>query len=326
MGRKRLLLGLTLVVMTALSRLSPAEPSQAELQGWFDQIEATAPVTKTALDAAERKALLDEVSEHRVASLAQLTKYDPPPGETGFCFGRAMASHLLARKRGLANESIHKLFVVGDMGVWRFHVTTLVKGKEDGQLYAIDPVMRDLGHADPMTPEAWIAIVHKEWDPSKKCKLYLTDPFTTIADMRVVHGKDFETGEYLFEIKFDPAGKPGLEPFTFGGTEQQTVYRVSLDAQLRYFLRTRDSSLENRFDFLKLEMKVLKGPQTVVRKFDFRSYFVDLLDDLRQPARPVVAGGVPHDGLVPALDGAPVPPADASEPAALFGFKGDFLN
>jgi len=312
-----------LVFVVALSGNAFADAGQAEAQAWYDQVETTNPATKDALTAAERKALLDEAGAHKVAALKWVPKYDPT-GDIGFCFGRAMTTHLMARRMGLKGEAIQKLFIFGDLRQganpeWRFHVTTLVKGAEDGKLYAIDPIFPGMGHPTPLPAADWIEIVRRTWDKPRKAHLVLAERDSIIADMRVLPGKDFETGEKLFEISFNPATKPGFTGFSFGKPSlsgeapETTVYRADAAAEAKHFLRARGTPAADRYDFLKLEMKILKGPETITRVFDYKSYFIDLLDDLKQPpprTAPMVAE---------ALD------TDSDEPVSL-GFDADALN
>ena len=61
--------------------------------------------------------------------------YDPK-GTVGFCFGRATMVHMEALIRNIDPNSVRKIWIAGDMGVWGHHVATLVKA-QDGW-YVID--------------------------------------------------------------------------------------------------------------------------------------------------------------------------------------------
>lgn len=58
-------------------------------------------------------------------------------GDLGFCFFRALVVHAEALRRGVDPQSIRKIWAVGDMGEWAFHVSTIIKA-DDGGWYAID--------------------------------------------------------------------------------------------------------------------------------------------------------------------------------------------
>lgn len=94
---------------------------------------------KIGLTTEQINELYNTVLFHPVASLAVLEKYNAGRG-VGFCFGRAMTVHLEALfVNGLHNSQIKKLWVVGDMGQWGFHVTAAVYSTE-GKWIAVDPI------------------------------------------------------------------------------------------------------------------------------------------------------------------------------------------
>lgn len=166
------------------------------------------------LSPESRQALWDEAFAHPVAGLddpAKLQRYDPT-GIIGFCFGRAMAVHLLARRLGLAESSIAKLFVVGDLRSgpdpeWRFHVATLVRGA-DGRWYAIDPIL-----GEPVEAREWVARVRGIWDREGKAKFYRVPAAAVLPDITTVpETPEKESGERLIELRFEPAGRAGFEP------------------------------------------------------------------------------------------------------------------
>ncbi|MFM6929667.1 MAG: hypothetical protein ACKOX6_14460 [Bdellovibrio sp.] len=128
---------------------------------------------KANLDAKEAKALYEEVTRHPVARLLNVKKYDPN-SQMGFCFGRAMTAHLEALSRGVAKESIRKVYVVGAMKalvgdiVWQFHVATAVKSS-DGGWWVIDPFF---GKAVKL--EQWYDRMYSH-DTKGTLRLYVTD-------------------------------------------------------------------------------------------------------------------------------------------------------
>jgi hypothetical protein len=92
----------------------------------------------------------------------------------GFCFGRAMAVHLLALNSGLQKESIRKIWLVGDLNFgghwWKFHVATAVRG-EDGKWYVLDTVFNRLLPIDD-----WYREFRAAHDPSGTARLISTEP------------------------------------------------------------------------------------------------------------------------------------------------------
>ncbi|GEM_PF-3520457 len=273
-----------------LSVLQPAEapavvpaPVPADPRALYDGIRRST-VTLQGLAAAQRQQLWEAVFRHPVAGLddgKKLKKYDPQ-GFIGFCFGRSMAAHLLARQRGLADDSVRQLFVIGDLREgadphWRFHVTALVKG-EDGAWYAIDPIMEG-----PMTVTAWMAAVRKTWDRNRKARLYMTPASTVLPDVTVVPEPGHETGARVIELSFDPAGKAGFSPLAGLGDE---VFVVSAEATPKYF-KTTDAKA-GAFDFESIPVNDMR--------VSYNGYFVDLLRDIASGVQSLMLSEVVPDG------------------------------
>ncbi|MBI5240264.1 MAG: hypothetical protein HY926_07305 [Elusimicrobia bacterium] len=242
-------------------------PAPADPKAVYDRI-AGSPARLKALDARRRQELWDAAFRHPVAGLddeRKLAKYDPQ-GFIGFCFGRAMAAHLLARQMGLAESSVRKLFAVGDLREgeepqWRFHVAALVRG-DDGAWYAIDPIMEG-----PMTAVAWLSEVRRAWDKTGKARFYLTEASAVLPDVTTVPEPGQETGERLIELSFDPAGKEGFSPAAGLGAG---VFSVSPSASARY-LKTAPEA----FDF--------DGIAINGQRISYNGYFFDLLRALAAP-------------------------------------------
>lgn len=256
-----------LAMLALLLSASLLAATQEQGEEWYEEIVATQ-TTQDSLSAAERKQIFRDAVNHKVASPAMLSKYDPT-GEIGFCFGRAMAVHLLARQQGLAKESIRKLFVIGDLRSgedpeWRFHVTTLVKG-DDGKWYAIDPIMTaPTGPSDSMLAENWIQTVQSVWDRKKRATFYNVSSEAVMPDVREFPEPSKETGHYIIELKFTPNGKTGFSERHFGS---RTYYLVSDTAETDYFMQVGERPAD-AFPFVALKINA-----TV---FPFRNYFFDL--------------------------------------------------
>lgn len=259
---------------------------QKELQTLYDRIDQQSPETKTGLNEDDRKKLLDNVVHHKVAALSAISKYDKTPNEEiGFCFGRAMTAHLLARKMGVARNSIKKLYIAGDMTSgsvrWRFHVTTLVKDEKSKSWYSIDPVMVSVGKKDPLLPKDWMQTAKNEFDSTNTTKFYVTDTNAIMVDMRQVPATlADENNERIIEAKFDP-NRPGITLDT--ATEDIGTFKLySLDAkaQEKYFINRLESLPTEEFDFMKLDVVILKNRVSTPRHYEYNNYFTDLLNDL----------------------------------------------
>jgi len=221
----------------------------------------------TGFDARQRESLFRAVADHKVAGLDQLDKYDPT-GIIGFCFGRAMAAHLIALRMGLTQDNIRKLFIVGDLRSgdkpeWRFHVTTLVRGI-DGAWYAVDPVL-----PEAMEMSAWIAKVQDTWDKGRKSRLYVTPADTVLPKLSVFpETPEAETGELIIELKFDPKGKKGFEAVESLPDKKTMAFDVDAERAARYFDGA--SGGQGTFGFMGIR---INGEW-----FDFNSYFADLIE------------------------------------------------
>jgi hypothetical protein len=86
------------------------------------------------------------LAEHPIAKPESAMDFDRG-SEIGFCFGRALLAHYELLKRGVPQEAIVKLFVLGDLKVghslWKFHVAVGVRDPEKG-LWVIDPLQPSL--------------------------------------------------------------------------------------------------------------------------------------------------------------------------------------
>jgi hypothetical protein len=230
----------------------------AKISEEFLRIDTTSPSKVEFLDAKARDLLLLDAKAHPVARLDQLNKYDPQK-LTGFCFGRAMAVHILARQRGLKPQSIKKQFIVGDLrGIraketeWRFHLTTLVKG-EGGKWYAIDPIFPRV-----LTQTEWIEKTRAMWDEWYKESLKFKDPQSRIyivsrdgvmPDIRSFVPPERETAEHIIELSFAPNSQIG---FTRESSLGERVYSLNDRATEKFFLTTSELPKENRFNFIGL--------------------------------------------------------------------------
>ncbi|MBI5623556.1 MAG: hypothetical protein HY924_07250 [Elusimicrobia bacterium] len=256
----------------SLSASAPRPHAPASPAELYRSLTAGPPSHIEGLTPSQLSDLWKRTYEHKIAGLddeAKLKRYDPD-GIIGFCFGRAMAAHLLARQLGLPQDRIKKLFVIGDLRSgetpeWRFHVTTLVKGIDD-RWHAVDPIMDG-----PMTADEWISAVHRGWDPAKKARFYLTDADAVIPDITSVPDLPKETAARIIELAFDPEGKEGFTPWS-GSAER--VYEIDAARQAGH-LRSAGSSSAG-FDFLQVAVNDML--------ISYNGYFADLLAELAAPS------------------------------------------
>jgi hypothetical protein len=119
------------------------------------------------------KQVYDAMSNHEVASVSQLKKYDPD-GRTGFCFGRATSVHMELLARGVQKESIRKVWAIGEMDTgegfkWGHHVATAVQADEGGW-WVIDTS----GFGLKSLPD-WLAEMNK-YSANQSIRLVVTSP------------------------------------------------------------------------------------------------------------------------------------------------------
>jgi hypothetical protein len=280
---------------------------QNEMVTRYENIILQSASTKEALTLNEISTLLELVSNNVVASLGSISLYDPPQndqpvGEIGYCYGRAMAAHLMARKFGLSERSISKIFAAGDMQNgsirWRFHVATIVPGV-DGNLYAIDPIMPDLirrynrelgtqfDPAKALTPVEWINIVEHFYanedvvtarspelldNPNFNgvVKFYMTSTRAIMVDMRVIPANiAVENGKRIIEVLFNPSLYGGFRPVYHKG--ELLYYEVVNEQTLDELFMTYDEPLIDQFDFFKLDIDIYFIKDDIVRETG-RSY------------------------------------------------------
>jgi hypothetical protein len=263
----------THIVCMFLFLFAPAHPlgaeeeSDAALTASYRNILSTSPVRCTSLGREERKMLYDWVARHKVAGLSELKRYDPK-NIMGFCYGRAMAVNLAARRMGLSPESIRKIFAIGRLGTgavteWRWHVATLVMG-DDGLWYAME---FNLAH-EPCNVDEWIEKVHTQKDPGRKAKFYSTSPDAITPDLRIFPAINLETGGRIIELSFNPDGRVGIirEKSTKAGK-----YRV-YDSVLKDYLAIITIGEGKSFDFTKVTVNGID--------YSSNNYFDDLLNSI----------------------------------------------
>ena len=242
----------------------------------YRTVSEDSPSPKTFLTDQERRFLFYYAANHPVARLDRLSQYDPS-GHIGFCFGRAMTVHLIARRMGLSNDSIRKLFIIGYLDTredpqgdpeWRFHVTTLVKG-EKGAWYAVDPIMQGV-----MSIKEWVKYVRATWDKKNQALLYMTSPSTIIPDLRVVPEIADEKGENVLELSFDPREFEGFTPKAIPGNSDDLFFEVGDEATATFFTHVYEEDVDDSFKFLGISVND--------KTYFYNNYFVDLLIDLTE--------------------------------------------
>lgn len=249
-----------------------------EILKQYQEIEELSLSGKQALNNQERKNLFQEALEHPVTALSveNIKKYDPDQ-TIGFCFGRAMAVHLLARAHyGLASSSIRKLFVIGDLRSgaspeWRFHVTTVVKGltsRNRKTWYAIDPILET-----PILLSTWMKTIQSKWDQNQKAMFYWVNNSVILPDTsHFIDLKNIEkeTGERILELSFNPDKKEGFQKLMFHG---MNLYQLTPDAESKYFYTVNFESIPlYPFDFLSIRVNDLM--------ISYNNYFKDLLNSI----------------------------------------------
>jgi len=293
LAREAIVTKLSTIVISAifflgLSFSASADVNEQVRERFYEVQDDAKTKLKATLNAKERQELFTYVVNHKVAAVTDenTKKYDPT-GEIGYCYGRAMAVHLRARRMGLRPESISKLFIVGDLRQgenpeWRFHVTTLVRGTEGGW-YAVDPILlRKSGFkGTPLTMAQWVKTVRSIWAKERVSYLYRVGAESVVPDIRTFPYPSMETGEHLIELKFTPEGKEGFKASLEEGIRYWELDRT---AQEKYFLRGKEPVDAEQFNFEKLDIRQIKPDGFSDSHYDYNFYFRDLIDDIRQAA------------------------------------------
>jgi len=276
------------------------EKSQKQSQKLYQQISVQYDsFTNSQLSQVYRLAIENEVADTRV--LGKYDKNEGHEGEIGFCYGRAMGAHLIAKKMGVKDSSVKKLFIIGDMRSlgwknnwpeWRFHVTTIVKGPE-GVWYAIDPITisgfnRRSKRFNPPTVAKWVSFVREGWDSwhgeKYKSKLVLTDTSMIFPDIRTLNNP--ETGTNIIDLNFNFEKNEVLvsEEWSqrFGLLASTNPIHLAFGSKgQEYFLTTDEERDEDRFNFNELKINVfVKGGDTIKIHYKYFNYFSDLLTSI----------------------------------------------
>lgn len=90
--------------------------------------------------------------------------------QMGFCWGRGVAAHLIARQADLNTASVRKVWALGPLdGGWSYHMTTIVR-RDDGAWIALDPIF---GREMPV--EEWYATMRTQFDKKGTMRLFSTE-------------------------------------------------------------------------------------------------------------------------------------------------------
>ncbi len=274
----------------------PATPSTQELQSRsysaYSAIQNHAAFNQfEVLDRQSIDQVFTVLKRHPVADLAVVDRYDTN-GEIGFCYGRAMTGYLLLKQKGIKETSVRKLFIVGDLRSnpaqpeWRFHVTVLVKTSTDW--YALDPIFDK-----PLTASEWIRRVRATWDswhretnPERRARLYLTPPQTVMPDIRTFPSSPaLESGNRIIELSFRPEGRADFVPRS---QFSDSLFELGPNVAGEFFLTVQDDAIQpvspqfRTFDFVGLSLDVLVpagtgGVETKHIAYHYKGYFTDLL-------------------------------------------------
>lgn len=242
----------------------------------YNEIYETAPRSKQTLSMAEMNAVMQSVMVHPIANLQNfetVRKYDPT-GAIGFCFGRAMATHMHSRVLHLHPDSVKKIFVIGDMRStakpeWRFHVTTIVRGPGN-KWYAIDPITPG---GRVVEAEAWLNWVRKTWDSHNfskfKTNAYITSGDVVIPNLKTVPGATEINNVDVMSTSFKPETHEGIKKVS--GVER--FYDISVpeaaEFQRKQFISATEKGGE-RFDMAKITINESAT-------YEYNRYFLDLL-------------------------------------------------
>lgn len=98
------------------------------------------------LSKPQAKKLYDEMNN--TPCVSNDSPYQRPGVAIGYCFGRAIVSHMHALRRGIDPRAMKKIWVVGPMrGDWGHHVAYMVRAK-NGSWWVVDNVTGLVSHKE----------------------------------------------------------------------------------------------------------------------------------------------------------------------------------
>lgn len=128
---------------------------------------------RTSISGREAEKIRRKKINHPVVGVEATRAIYDPTGRFGFCFGRAQWAVIELLQRGVARESIKKIFAVGPMwadGItWQFHVATMVRGPK-GSWLVIDTEAPRV-----VTAQEWMADLNKT-SLDGKLLFHVTEP------------------------------------------------------------------------------------------------------------------------------------------------------
>ncbi len=150
------------------------------------KVKETTNKRKKYADYEFAKAIFKRGFFHKVANLLKLLWYDPT-FKLGFCFGRAMTMQLESSLAGMEPDAIKKIYITGKLGMWSFHVASMIKGPDE-KWWVLDSFL-----LKPVELEDWV----NRW--MKKDKLGNAQIYITNASRMSANGHDFYNKEELYD-------------------------------------------------------------------------------------------------------------------------------
>jgi Glutaminase len=219
------------------------------------------------LDPAQRQALMNRLLENPTTDVTN-TAYDAVPNTPGhvwgYCFGRAMATHLFALQEGVDKTQIRKIWAVGALEnadyAWHFHVATIVRGT-DGKWYVFDPLTSKV----PVVLEDWMDAMKgrgASWlkEVATNSAVYQKE----MADPAYQWSRDMDSGSDLGKLQFFSSEAKRFWPY------EDTTYNV------RYPQNGPPTARD-------------KATPMNIRDPKFHGYFEDLLKSIREEAQAIAA-------------------------------------
>lgn len=178
------------------------------------------------LDLSNR--VLRSISVHPVVGMSAAHRYNRPGVEIGYCFGRGCYVDLMAMRLGLDRDSIKKIWAVGPMGIWAFHIGDAYLTSDAGWV-AVDNVP---GYR-ALSIRNWFAEFKKQ-NRNGDLRLYITDADKFTAAMAGPYNK-FQMGLTL----------PG----------KQDYYQDYFDHLIEWFEKATDAEIANLLGLSELPQR-----------------------------------------------------------------------
>ncbi len=137
-----------------------------------------------SIDSVTAQHIYKQLNHYPFFNISNLIHYDPR-SHYGFCYLRAMAIHYESVMMGILDQSVVKIWAVGDLeDGWNHHVGSAIKGTKQGQWHVFD-----FSASQVLSPHDWYMFIKRKFGNQghNKVALFVTPGLRLLNDPPVFY-------------------------------------------------------------------------------------------------------------------------------------------